>query len=301
MEGMTVRLDTRDVDLARAQVAASYCPHQLTPRGAAFHARHAEASGEELGVFSLSYGADPVQVEPEPFQDFVLFSRPVAGSLTVGGDTHIATGQTVALDARSVHPLLFGPGCRLLTVKLPGKLIARAAAASGRAADIRTGPALDPGPWDAVTRFVVREVLPHGLVTAPLGSSVAQLVAVAALGSFGAPAVVRRHANAAAVVRRACEYIDAHADAATGLLDIAAAADVAPRTLQDHFREQLGTSPTARLRQVRLERVHAELLAGQGKSVAEVASRWGFGNLGRFAADYRRTFGTTPSEDLRRA
>lgn len=47
--------------------------------------------------------------------------------------------------------------------------------------------------------------------------------------------------------------------------------------------------------------MHAELLAGAGKSVAEVATRWGFGNLGRFAADYRRMFGTAPSEDLHRA
>ncbi|MEV0069112.1 AraC family transcriptional regulator [Amycolatopsis sp. NPDC050768] len=301
MEGMTVRLDTRDVDLARAQVAGSYCPHDLTPRGPAFHARHAEASGDELGVFSLSYGGDRVQVDPVPFGDFVLFSRPLAGELTIGNDTRVAAGQTVALDARSAHALTFGPGCRLLTVKLPGKLLARAAAASGRAADIRTGPALDPAPWDAVTRFVVREVLPHGLLKAPFGTSVAQLVAVAALDSFGGSAPTRRQSSAADVVRRACEYIEAHAGAAVGLLDIAAAADVAPRTLQDHFREQLGTSPTARLRQVRLERVHAELLAGTGKSVTEVATRWGFGNLGRFAADYRRTFGTTPSDDLRRA
>lgn len=300
MQGMTVRLDTRDVDQARARLVSSYCRHELTPGGAGFHARHAEASGGELSVYSLSYGDGPVRVNPVPFQDFVLFSRPLAGSLGVGESTRVTPGHTVALDARSAHDLAFGPGCHLLTVKLPGKLLARAAADSGRAADIRTGTALDPGPWDAVTRFVVREVLPHGLLTAPFAASVAQLVAAAALDSFGGPAPARRQGSPADVVRRACEYIDAHAGADIGLLDIADAAEVAPRTLQDHFRDQLGTSPTARLRQIRLERVHAELVAGAGRSVAEVAKRWGFGNLGRFAAEYRRTFGTAPSGDLRR-
>jgi AraC-like DNA-binding protein len=33
--------------------------------------------------------------------------------------------------------------------------------------------------------------------------------------------------------------------------------------------------------------------------VAAVAYRWGFGNLGRFAADYRQEFGRSPSEVLR--
>ncbi|MFI5610091.1 AraC family transcriptional regulator [Amycolatopsis sp. NPDC051903] len=300
MEGMTVRLDTRDADQARARLISSYCPHRITPGGAGFHARHAEAESTDLSVYDLSYGDDAVQVNPVPFQDFVLFSRPLAGSLGFGASTRAGTGQTVALDARTQHDLAFGPGCRLLTVKLPGKLLARAAATSGRGVAIRTGIALDPRPWDAVTRFVVREVLPHRLLTAPMATSVAQLVAVAALESFGGPAPARRHRNAAAVVRRACEYLEAHAGADIGLLDIAAAAGVAPRTLQDHFRARLGTSPTARLRQVRLERVHAELLAGEATSVAEVAKRWGFGNLGRFAADYRRTFGTAPSADLRR-
>lgn len=303
MEGMSVRLDTRDADQARDTLASSYCPHQISPGGAGFHARHAEAESSDLSVYELSYGTDAVCVHPVPFQDFVLFSRPLTGSLGLGlggGRTaRIGAGAAVSLDARRTHDITFGPGCRLLTVKLSDKLLARATAASGAAADIRTGGAADPRPWDSVTRFLVREVLPHGLLTAPLGASIAQLVAVAALESFGSGRAARP-GRAADVVRRACEYIDAHADADIGLLDIAAVAEVAPRTLQEHFRDRLGVSPMARLRRVRLERVRAELLAGEGGSVAEIANRWGFGNLGRFAADYRRAFGSAPSADLRR-
>ncbi|ODU02662.1 MAG: hypothetical protein ABS81_17055 [Pseudonocardia sp. SCN 72-86] len=263
MQGWEVRLDTRDVDLARAQVARSYCPHALAPVGGGFHARHAEAGSDDLGVFSLSYGEGAVRVRPEPFGDFLLFSRPLAGTLTVG-DTTVAPGRTVALDAR-------------------------------------TGPAGDPRPWDAVTRLPLADVVPQGLLHTPFGSSVAQLAAVAALDSFGAAQDPDRpRATAADTVRLACEYIDAHAGSGIGLLDIADAAGVAPRTLQDHFRDRLGTSPTAHLRRVRLERARADLLDGAGETVVEVASRWGFGNLGRFAAEYRRAFGRSPSDDLRR-
>ena len=301
MQGWETRLDTRDVDLARAQVARSYCPHALAPTGGGVHARHAEAGSDDLGVFSLSYGEGAVRVRPEPFGDFVLFSRPLAGALTVG-ETTVAQGRTVALDAGTAHDLGFGPGCRLLTIKLPSTLVARAGAASGRAGDVRTGTAGDPRPWDAVTRLLLADVLPHGLLHTPFGASVAQLAAVAALDSFGVTQTPDRpRATAADVVRIACEYVEANAGNGIGLIDIADAAGVAPRTLQDHFRDRLGTSPIAHLRRVRLDRARADLLEGTGETVVEVATRWGFGNLGRFAAEYRRAFGRSPSDDLRRS
>ena len=52
----------------------------------------------------------------------------------------------------------------------------------------------------------------------------------------------------------------------------------------------------------RLRRVRFDLENAQGEiSVTETALRWGFSHLGRFAADYRKTFGERPSETARRA
>jgi transcriptional regulator GlxA family with amidase domain len=55
------------------------------------------------------------------------------------------------------------------------------------------------------------------------------------------------------------------------------------------------------LREVRLNRVHAELLSADpgSVSVSQVAARWGFLYLGRFTAAYREKFGQRPSETLR--
>jgi AraC family ethanolamine operon transcriptional activator len=73
------------------------------------------------------------------------------------------------------------------------------------------------------------------------------------------------------------------------------------RTLQYAFREVTGLSPTVYLRLRALHWVHAELRdASPGETtVTDVAMRWGFWHLGRFAASYRATFGTSPSQELR--
>ncbi|MEU4690491.1 helix-turn-helix domain-containing protein [Actinoplanes sp. NPDC023714] len=48
-------------------------------------------------------------------------------------------------------------------------------------------------------------------------------------------------------------------------------------------------------------RVHQELLAADraGRTVADIAKRWGFGHAGRFAETYRNRYGHWPSETLR--
>jgi hypothetical protein len=69
----------------------------------------------------------------------------------------------------------------------------------------------------------------------------------------------------------------------------------------DGFRRYVGMAPMTYLRHLRLARVHEELRLGDPRSVtvAEVASRWGFGHLGRFAAAYRAKYGVAPSVTLR--
>ena len=69
------------------------------------------------------------------------------------------------------------------------------------------------------------------------------------------------------------------------------------RSLQDGFAVHVGLPPMAYLRDVRLVNAHRDLVDGHGP-VANVAHRWGFLHLGRFAADYRRKYGQTPSQTL---
>lgn len=107
---------------------------------------------------------------------------------------------------------------------------------------------------------------------------------------------------APAALRRARAFIESSCDRPISLSDIAAAARTSPRALQYAFVQHLDTSPMAYLRQVRLERAHRELQAGdasRGDTVEAIARRWGFANPGRFAGEYRRVYGRMPSQTLR--
>lgn len=103
-------------------------------------------------------------------------------------------------------------------------------------------------------------------------------------------------------LRLAAEYVHAYADQVITPADIATAAGLHTRTLQQLMSEHLGASPSTYLRHVRLDRVRQDLLAGDAHTtrVADVARRWGFGNLGRFSAAYATRFGEQPRDTLAR-
>lgn len=112
---------------------------------------------------------------------------------------------------------------------------------------------------------------------------------------------IERDNPAPASLRRAIRYIEDNAQQAIGLREIAEAARMSPRGLQDLFRRRLSTTPMAMLRRVRLTGAREELRAGDpaDTTVTEIARRWGFVQSGRFSAAYRAEYGENPRETLR--
>ncbi|KPU96783.1 hypothetical protein APR50_02625 [Variovorax paradoxus] len=102
--------------------------------------------------------------------------------------------------------------------------------------------------------------------------------------------VARRH-----IVALAREYMRAHADEAISVPDLCAATGVSRRALQYAFEDVVHLSPVTYLRVMRLNRVRRELQTHRRDSIGDVAARWGFWHLSRFAADYSRLFGELPS------
>ena len=86
------------------------------------------------------------------------------------------------------------------------------------------------------------------------------------------------------------------------IADLCREAGVTPRTLSRAFRAVHGTTPYRFLTQLRLSEARRALSSDvEGGTITEVAMRFGFHELGRFAAQYRERFGESPSQTKRRA
>ncbi|MDN5856999.1 MAG: AraC family transcriptional regulator [Pseudonocardia sp.] len=105
------------------------------------------------------------------------------------------------------------------------------------------------------------------------------------------------------VITEATDFIEAHLSERITLDMIARSVHMSVRSVQQAFHDELCISPVAYIRERRLSRAREELtdaLPTDGVTVTRVAQRWGFNHLGSFSVDYRRRWGESPSETLRR-
>jgi AraC family ethanolamine operon transcriptional activator len=116
------------------------------------------------------------------------------------------------------------------------------------------------------------------------------------IAAVGRPVIPREH-----IIRSAITLIEQSPDFTLGIDDMAEAADVSIRTLRNAFLEYFGVPPVRYLATRRLHEARRALRAADSEAttVTAVATRFGFWQFGRFAADYRRLFGEYPSETLK--
>jgi len=105
------------------------------------------------------------------------------------------------------------------------------------------------------------------------------------------------------VVRESMDYIEGHLSERVTMPAIAENVHMSVRAIQQGFHDELGTTPMLYLRDRRLERAREDLtdvIPSDGVTVTDVAERWGFTHLGSFAVLYKKRWGESPSETLRR-
>lgn len=317
------RVVSRDLDEVRDGVGRVFCEHRLqvagTPR--ALDTRLYYRQLRSVGIGRMSYGA-PVDIDPGMLNDFYLLQIPTRGHevVDVAGRRVWSTPDTASLvspqqDFRMRH----GADTEKLFLRVDRAALERQYArlygqAPQGALAFAPDVALDTGPGSSVRRLLLwlageasgGMLLEQTISTA----SVEDMVLTALLD--GLPHNQRPTPSSGSVglsprvVRRAREFIEQHIDEALSVGDIAAHAGVSARTLHMGFRKYHNTTPMAYLRDLRLDRVRADLLRGDDSaaathSVTATAVRWGFTHLGQFAACYRKRFGELPSQTRQRA
>jgi AraC-like DNA-binding protein len=113
-------------------------------------------------------------------------------------------------------------------------------------------------------------------------------------------AAMRRHAS---IMTKLEAILARHHDRQLSTRELCTAVGVGERTLEAYCTEFLGMSPGSYVRLRRLNLVSEALRRADSttSSISELARRYGFSELGRFAVAYRTVFGETPSTTLRRA
>jgi AraC-like DNA-binding protein len=310
-----VHVATKDEKLAWEMMARTWVGHH--PRrgrsGGPVHYEQRSVTRPDVGVDTVDMGFDFV-TRSDPL-DQLLF---LAGS---GGEAGIRCGgDEVTLRPGAVLVMPVGARFELRTagfsehvVRLPAQRIARVAAERTGTTEMAfrfTGiqPTSEAGArrWRRTMAYLHR-TLTEPESTPPLFlDAVLDLAAAVAITTFPNTGLGGRQEGAGrvapAAVRRAVAFIDEHARDRITRTDVAAAAGLSPRGLQYAFERHHGVTPAAYLRRVRMVGAHRELQAADrqaGDTVTAIARRWGFSNLTRFSAAYRRTFDRTPGETLR--
>lgn len=101
---------------------------------------------------------------------------------------------------------------------------------------------------------------------------------------------------------RVCDYIDAHLTETIYLTELEAIGQFSTRSLQYAFLRRFGCSPTAWIRQRRLQLAHQRLTqASPTETVTSIALECGFSNTSDFARLYLENYGESPRFALQRA
>ena len=109
-------------------------------------------------------------------------------------------------------------------------------------------------------------------------------------------------ANHLTIMRRFEEFLASHCDEPAYLTEICAATGTSERTLRVCCEDHLGMSPIRYLWLRRMHLAHHALACTDPATatVTDIATRFGFWELGRFSVEYRAQFGEPPSMTLRR-
>ncbi|MGH3923108.1 MAG: AraC family transcriptional regulator [Pseudonocardiaceae bacterium] len=268
----------------------------------------------EVSLYVIGYGAD-AEIGPEELTDFYMVNIPLAGNgLVVVDRQEVLSAPSVVSPGQPLRMRKCADGTTLI-VRISRDTVDKAVRdvlGEQPPTPLRFVAPVDPRndeavQWMALARAMVGTADGGLLSRSPLAADHFEQLLVHGLLGFQPHNRSEALAGSAGPapptsLRRAMTFCDEHASQPISVGDVAAAARVSVRTLQDNFRTYAQTTPLGYLRRVRLDRAHQDLLAaaesGEQTTVTDIALRWGFVHLSRFAQLYRDTYGHVPSKSL---
>lgn len=315
---------TSDLEEARNRVSQVFCDHRLRVMdsssriGAEMYFRPIRG----IGVGRMRYGAS-VAIDPGELGDFALIQMPIRGTEVVEHGRHtVNSTPDVASVISPTQPVSIrhGADTEKLFVRIDRDTLERHCR-QHLGGDLRQPVEFLPQmslldsrclSWVRLMNWLCEEIgheNPQGdpILDSPLFSAQIEQMVITTLLLCQPHNYSERLAHdgptvAPHFVKRTERYIEENAHEPLTIGEIAEHAGVSTRSLFAGFRKYRNTTPMQYLKDVRMQRVHEELLRASPETtnVTCVAMRWGFSHLGHFAVDYKRSFGESPSATLNR-
>ena len=309
-----------DPDKVRCHLTELLGPHAMDlPDGArGFRGRQRATSVAGMRVHRMTFGGTSVDLRPEPSDDHIVVVQPLHGVIGI-------SSGPIGVVASPRVPVVLDAGKRYRTHwrkdTVTYKIVVDRSLALGLAAELHglsaeevaLDFALQPPPsaqaiatWGRVVALLAAQesTTAPGLLSTLTEFHLAKAAVSALLDLFPTAARAmgdeRPAVTPPAPIDHAISYIEEHAQDPITLGDIAQSAGLSPRALQAAFRRHRDVTPMEYARQIRLRRAYDDLITADfgSTTVASVATRWGYHNPGRFASEFRSTFGKYPREAL---
>lgn len=302
----------RDLESAERELCAHFPDIRLgRVQRDGFRSRFATTVGPRFSM--MDYAFEAAGTATAGSDDLIVIASRGTGYHLTHGRAVVETSQSFLAPAEGLAGRWESFDAKLVRLDLAEvERIARSAAGDPAFRLVRTGTAPISAEharhWRAVVAAIERITVetPDSFDSPLVADGAFHHLATAFLHAFdtswtaAAEGRTERHPGSA-VVRRALEFMHANAAEPITVQQIADAAFISTRGLHYAFTRDLGATPREVLRRLRLDRARSELRSSDGTAtVAGVARRWGFANPSRFAEAYRRAFGESPAQTLRR-
>lgn len=313
------KFSSKNIDETRESVTDIFCPHKFTVTNNqhSFFTQVNEASFAHSSLVYISYGT-AVTIETEQLNNSFLVQVPWQGQAEIqinNTKTLIEPGTASVISPDQAMNMHWSNDCSFFTVRLDKQKVEHTLA-SLLGHELQTNLTFNPKfdlttpegkCWLNAVQFAQRQLeqplIPK--VAAPLLQQLEQTLCLMLLQLLQHNHQEQLHGEPHSItpksIKRAKDYIQSNIYQPISLEQLSAASGVIPATLNKHFSHFTGQSPMKFVRNEKLAAVHETLSrTQQDSSVTDIALKFGFNHLGRFAEYYKRRYGELPSDTYNR-
>lgn len=313
-------MSTRFAEQAREHLSSILSPHQLdldTRQAVCFTHNRLLLDGLSLHFIEYGVPAGVVCLQSEQLTDHYLFKIPLSGTAQyrqAGACYEVRPGMMHVVHPGQCFESSMSADYTHLTLLLDAATIdcpedSQDVDESGRKALFEIARINADGharAFSGILQAICEDTISgESLLNLPVFQHTIEKIVVNAVRALPRRLVERPEAAKACpapiFIKRAEEYMHAHLTVPIRVDDLVQAVGVSRRTLHAGFRNFRQTTPGAQLKRMRLDAARTALLDARetGENVTDIATRYGFFHLGKFARDFRARFGQSPSEVLR--